>query len=130
MDKGLNPLNLCTSPISWVWKIKSNQRIIFFFWLFSHNTIPTCKVLGSRGSLLTLFARYVWIVLSLLFTCSVIVNMPIYFGKSLVFLIRSYSLSLPLLDWLKVNTFNSFTSKHLGISWEVLFTIGIWHLWL
>ena len=49
MDKGLNPLNLCTSPISWIWKIKSNPRIIFFFWLVSHNSILTCEVLGSRG---------------------------------------------------------------------------------
>ena len=47
--KGLNPLNLCTSPISWVWKVKSNPRIIFFFWLVNHNSIPTCEVLGSRG---------------------------------------------------------------------------------
>ena len=30
MVKGLNPLNLCTSPISWIWKIKSSPRIIFF----------------------------------------------------------------------------------------------------
>ena len=49
MAKGLNPLNLCSSPISWVWKIKWNPRIIFFFWLVSHNSIPTFEVLGSRG---------------------------------------------------------------------------------
>ena len=30
MAKGLNPLNLCTSPISWIWKIKLSPRIIFF----------------------------------------------------------------------------------------------------
>ena len=24
LAKGLNPLNLCTSPISWIWKIKSS----------------------------------------------------------------------------------------------------------
>ena len=29
MAKGLTPLNLCTSPISWIWKIKLSPRIIF-----------------------------------------------------------------------------------------------------
>ena len=40
------------------------------------------------------------------------------------------SFSLPLLDWLKANAVNNFPSNHWGIPWEVLFPIGIWHLWL
>ena len=40
------------------------------------------------------------------------------------------SFSLPLLDWLKANVVNAFSSNHLRIPWEVLFPMGIWLLWL
>ena len=60
MAKGLNPLNLCTSPISWIWKIKSSPRIIFFLWLVGHNSIPTCEVLGSRGFTLDTCCPCAW----------------------------------------------------------------------
>ena len=60
MAKGLNPLNLCTSPISWIWKIKSSPRIIYFIWLVGHNSIPTCEVLGSRGFTLDTCCPCAW----------------------------------------------------------------------
>ena len=119
-------LNLCTSPISWVWKIKSNPRIIFFFRLVSHNSIPTCEVLGSRG--FTLDSYY-----PLCMECSEsIIHVLCDCKYARLFwtklgaphpLLNSFS--LPLLDWLKANAVNSFSSSHLGVPWEVLFPMGI-----
>ena len=131
MAKGLNPLNLCTSPISWVWKIKSNPRIIFFFRLVSHNSIPTCEVLGSRGftldSYYSLCMECFESIIHVLHDCK---YAKLFWTKLGVPHPLLNSFSSPLLDWLKANAVNSFSSNHLGVPWEVLFPMGIWHLWL
>jgi len=122
MAKGLNSLNLCTSPISWIWKIKSNPRIIFFFWLVSHNSSPTCEVLGLRGFTLNTYCP-------LCMDCSESISHILRDSKyASMFCIElgvphplPNSFSLPLLDWLKVKAFNSCTSRRFGIPWKVLF---------
>ena len=47
--KGLNPLNSSIDSCEWIWKISTTPKITFFIWLCRHNSVPTCKVLGSRG---------------------------------------------------------------------------------
>nr|POE76510.1 putative ribonuclease h protein [Quercus suber] len=47
--KGINILNLETSPHNWVWRASTTPRIKFFLWLCTHHSIPTKEVLGSRG---------------------------------------------------------------------------------
>lgn len=49
LAKGLNPLNLITKSIAWVWKTELPPKIQFFLWLCLHNSLPTTEVLGSRG---------------------------------------------------------------------------------
>ena len=40
------------------------------------------------------------------------------------------SFNLPLGEWLKVNCKTDIVSMWLGIPWNILFPIGVWHLWL
>ena len=60
LARNLNPLNLVTNLIAWVWKVIAPPKIqflVFFFfflvcvcvWLCLHNSVPTGDVLGSRG---------------------------------------------------------------------------------
>ena len=56
LARNLNPLNLVTNLIAWVWKVIAPPKIQFFFflvcvcvWLCLHNSVPTGDVLGSRG---------------------------------------------------------------------------------
>lgn len=47
--RGLNPLNLDTVSVAWVWRVETYPKIQFFLWLYLHNSVPTEEVLGSRG---------------------------------------------------------------------------------
>jgi len=49
LARNLNPLNMVTNPIAWVWKVVALPKIQFFLWLCLHNSVPTGDVLGSRG---------------------------------------------------------------------------------
>ena len=49
LARGLNPLNLDTVSVDWVWKVETYPKIQFFLWLCLHNSVPTGEVLGSRG---------------------------------------------------------------------------------
>lgn len=52
LARGLNPLNLDTVSMAWVWKVETYPKVQFFLWLCLHNSVPTGKVLGSRGLIL------------------------------------------------------------------------------
>ncbi|KAK9988871.1 hypothetical protein SO802_029110 [Lithocarpus litseifolius] len=104
---------------------------MYFLWLCCHNSIPTCKVLGSRG-----FTLQPWCP-----PCNVQ-------SESVLHALRDYriakdfwlklgiansllnSFSSPLVEWLYLNSVTSFPSKHLGIPCEIRFTMGDWQLWL
>ena len=47
--KGLNVLNLPTSPLSQIWEVKAPPKMLFFLWLCSYNSIPVREVLGSKS---------------------------------------------------------------------------------
>ena len=49
LTRNLNPLNLETNPIAWVWKVETLLKVQFFLWLCLHNGVPIGEVLGSRG---------------------------------------------------------------------------------
>jgi len=49
LARGLNPLNLDTVSVVWVWKVETYPKIQFFLWLCLHNSLLTREVLGSRG---------------------------------------------------------------------------------
>ncbi|XP_050273143.1 uncharacterized protein LOC126716155 [Quercus robur] len=49
LARGLNPLNLDTVLVAWVWKVEAFPKIQFFLWLCLHNSVPTREVLDSRG---------------------------------------------------------------------------------
>ena len=49
LARNLNPLNLETNPIAWVWQVEASPKVQFFLWLCLHNSVPTGDVLGSRG---------------------------------------------------------------------------------
>ena len=49
LARNLNPLNLETNPIAWVWKVEALPKVRFFLWLCLHNGVPIGEVLGSRG---------------------------------------------------------------------------------
>ena len=47
--RGLNPLNLDTVSLAWIWKTTTPPRVQFFLWLCMHNSLLFGEVLGSRG---------------------------------------------------------------------------------
>lgn len=47
--KGLNVLNLPTHPLSQIWKVNDQPKMLLFLWLCSYNSIPIQELLGSRG---------------------------------------------------------------------------------
>lgn len=49
LERGLNPLNLDTISLAYVWKAAAPPWIQFCLWLCMHNSLPTSEVLGSRG---------------------------------------------------------------------------------
>ena len=49
LTRGLNPLNLDSILVAWVWKVETFPKVQFFLWLCLHNSVPTGEVLGSRG---------------------------------------------------------------------------------
>ena len=49
LARGLNPLNLVTPSMAWVWKTETHPCIQFLIWLCLHNSLPTGEVLGARG---------------------------------------------------------------------------------
>lgn len=59
LAKGLNPLNLDTVSLSWVWKTTTPPWVQFFIWLCMHNSLPIGEVLGSRGLNLNPIALFV-----------------------------------------------------------------------
>ena len=47
--RGLNPLNLDTSSLAWIWKTTTPPHVQFFLWLCMYNNLPVGEVRGSKG---------------------------------------------------------------------------------
>ena len=129
--KGLNVLNLPTSPLSWIWKVKAPPKMLFFLWLCSYNSIPVREVLGSKG-------------LSLDQSCPICRSHPEsrdHLLKECSFSVSFWnqlgppsspysSFGLPFQDWIHANCTSGLDSRHHHIPWSFLFLFGIWFLWI
>nr|POE48311.1 putative ribonuclease h protein [Quercus suber] len=129
--KGINILNLETSPHNWVWRASTTRRIKFFLWLCTHHSIPTKEVLGSRGFFLDPM-------------CELCGESP----ESILHTLRDYRVAKsvwkdlgieegnleffrPNLDaWLKINCGINSMYPRPRMPWKILFPQVVWTLWL
>ena len=93
--------------------------------------MPTGDILGQRGlnieQICCLCHRSNESVDHLLRACQFAID----FWQQLQFPVGlRESFNLPLGEWLKVNCKTDIVSMWMGIPWNILFPIGVWHLWL
>ena len=114
----------------WIWKLKVLPRIQSFIWMCFHNSIATQERLASRrlhvDTVHPICNLHPETILHLLKDCHVVANcwQSLEMGG-----LSADFYSLDLHSWLENNSKTTTTSKHLQISWSVIFAIGIWTLW-
>lgn len=105
-------------------------RIQSFIWMCFHNIIATRERLTSRGLHVDIVCPICNLhpetILHLLRDCHVAANCWQSLGMGGL---SADFYSLDLCSWLENNCKTTTTSKHLQISWSVIFAIGIWTLW-
>ena len=131
LARGLNPLNLDTISVDWVWKVETYPKIQFFLWLCLHNSVPTEEVLGSRGlrldTICNLCHQSMETIDHLLRGCGFARD----FWQQLQFPIcMTETFNLPIGKWLEVNCKANIKYNRMGIPWKILFPMGVWHVWL
>jgi ribonuclease HI len=117
-------------PSSWLWKVKTSPRIMFFLWQCYHNSIPVRATLVSRGLNIDSSCPRCLGANETLIHClrdcpdSVAFWQAIKIPSSCV-----NTFFLACSDWLLTNCSSS-TSHANRIPWQTVFAFGIWSLWL
>jgi ribonuclease HI len=115
---------------SWIWKVRTSPRILFFLWQCYHLSVPVRETLAARGiNTPTFCPRCLGPNESLL---HVLRDCPdsISFWKSFRFpSVGNNFYSASLFDWLHHNCLDSSTHDH-NIPWQTIFSFGVWNLWL
>jgi ribonuclease HI len=124
------PSNVINGPSSWLWKVKTSPRIMFFLWQCYHNSIPVRATLASRGLNIDSSCPRCLGANETLIHClrdcpdSVAFWQAIKIPSSCV-----NTFILACSDWLFTNCSSS-TSHANRIPWQTVFAFGIWSLWL
>ena len=127
-----NKFSECSSfkPSSWIWKVSTSPRIMFFLWQCYYLSVPVKEIVASRGINIPTFCPRCLdpneSLIHMLRDCPD----SIAFWNSFRFPslgIHFYSASL--FDWIHSNCTASSTHDH-NIPWQTLFSFGIWSLWL
>ncbi len=118
------------APSTWIWKVHTTPRIRFFFWQCYHNSVPGRDTLASRGiNVPNICPRCLGPDESLLHVLRECPDSSSFWHAIKIPNICLASFSLPLLDWLKLNCSSS-CSYDGFLPWQVVFSFGIWNLWL
>ena len=124
-------MNLDTVSLAWIWKTTTPPWVQFFLWLCMHNSLLVGEVLGSRGLNLNplppLCLKENETIDHLLRTC----EFAQIFWKQLNYPHMLTDLfNKPIKEWLEGNCNKNSVYGCWGISWGIVFPMGIWHLWL
>lgn len=113
-----------------VWKVMSSPKRCLL-WQCCHLSIPVRSILTSRGFNLPDLCTF----------CNDCLESIVHLLRGFPFA-RSFWNSFPfslqqnvfygtnLLDWLRLNCYNSTCHRLAGISWKIIFLLDIWNLWL
>jgi ribonuclease HI len=122
----------CSSfkPSSWIWKVRTCPRIMFFLWQCYHLNVPVRETLSSRGIDIPTFCPRCLdpneSLIHMLRDCPD----SIAFWSSFRFLaLDNHFYTASLFDWIHSNCIASSSHDH-NIPWQTLFSFGIWNLWL
>jgi hypothetical protein len=127
-----NKFSECPSsrPSSWIWKVRTSPRIMFFIWQCYYLSVPVQEILASRRMNIPTFCPRCLSpnesLIHMLRDCPD----SIAFWNSFRFPSLGFQFySASLLDWIHINCTASSTHDH-NIPWQTLFSFGIWSLWL
>jgi ribonuclease HI len=127
-----NKFSKCSSlnPSSWIWKVRTSPRIMFFLWQCYHLSVPVWAILASRGINISTFCPRCLdpneSLIHMLRDCPD----SIAFWSSFRFpSLGNHFYSASLFDWIHSNCIATSTHDH-NIPWQTPFSFGIWSLWL
>jgi hypothetical protein len=119
-----------SNPSSWIWKVRTSPRIMFFLWQCYHLSVPVREILAHHGiNIPTLCPRCLGPNESLI---HMLRDCPdsIAFWNSFRFpSLGSQFYTASLFDWIHFNC-TAFSTHDHKIPWQTLFSFGIWSLWL
>jgi ribonuclease HI len=122
----------CSSlkPSSWIWKVRTSPRIMFFLWQCYHLSVPVREVLASRGiNIPTFCPRCLDPNESLIHMLRDCPDSIAFWSSFRYPSLGRHFYSASLFDWMHSNCLDSSTHDH-NIPWQSLFSFGIWSLWL
>ena len=116
---------------SWIWKVPTIPKIKCFLWQCHHHSIPVRSNLAARGMQVTPLCHFCEVstetTVHVLRDCCVARNL---WSSLLSPMSDSLFFGLHLNDWLRLNCCKMDTYSSSGIRWGILFSFGVWILWL
>ncbi|KAK7828264.1 putative ribonuclease h protein [Quercus suber] len=116
---------------AWVWKANAIPKIKCFIWQCCHESILVRAVLAKRGILdfdtCPLCNNYPETIDHLLRSCTLAKS----FWESISPPMQAnYFYGMNFMDWLRLNVCSVACYGSLGIDWSIVFSIGLWCLWI
>jgi hypothetical protein len=121
----------CLSSPSWLWHTLTSLRIQFFLWQCYHDSVPVRDTLAHRGINITPSCpRCSSPIESLSHVLKDCPNSISFWNDIVPPQCSLNSFNLPFIDWLSSNCTSSAIHPSSHIKWQIVFTFGLWNLWL
>lgn len=113
---------------SWIWSLKTLNKIKFFLWLCSHNKLP-CKTYLNRSCLpidinCSTCHHVIKSPTHFFFDCSITKNFCLDLGLNLHFISSHHEHWLQIINKLNI----PLPIKH--INWAEFYPFALWHIWI
>ena len=116
---------------AWIWKLKTLPKIQMFLWKCYHHSIPIKAVLAQKG-------------IQMPPCCDICRDKPetashvlrectaaqVFWAESNMLDEMHNTMTLDIVDWIKVNAWCKVFAKGKNYSWAHYFLFGLWQLWL
>ena len=121
----------CRFNGEWIWKVQTIPKILCFIWQCYFNSIPVRSVLASRGMEVPvsclLCDKGLESVLHVLRDCCVAHEFWNSFPPPFL---AAVFYETQLVDWLRLNCGSMKNYVAANLNWGIVFSFGIWTLWL
>ena len=121
----------CLSSPNWLWHTLTSPRIQFFLWQCYHDSVHVRATLAHRGINITPSCpRCSSPIESLSHVLKDCPNSISFWNDIVPSQCSLNSFNLPFIDWLSSNCTSSAIHPSSHIKWQIVFTFGLWNLWL